>query len=207
VNLDWRQRIRESARVEWAAGRPRPVRAVSPDPRDRVPVLVRLRTEADEEECLRLAEAVRLADGYPVHVAGSLRDFLVSQDAIRAWVAVRGEEIVGHVALHRRSSDAVVEFASGQLDWPADRLGVVARLLVAPDARRQGLGRLLLATAEQEALARGLRPVLDVVVTHRMAIQLYEACGWVRAGAVTSRLRDGTELEEIVYFGPPSEPA
>jgi GNAT superfamily N-acetyltransferase len=180
---------------------------VRPDPRDRVPVLVRHRTEADEDECVRLAEAVRLADGYPAHVAGSLRDFLVSQDAICAWVAVAGEEIVGHVALHRRSSDAVVALASGQLDRPANRLGVVARLLVAPDTRRQGLGRLLLSTAEQEALARGLRPILDVVITHRMAIQLYETCGWVRAGAVTSRLRDGAELEEIVYFGPHPGPA
>jgi GNAT superfamily N-acetyltransferase len=180
---------------------------VRPDPRDRVPVLVRLRTEADEDECLRLAEAVRLADGYPAHVAGSLRDFLVSQDAICAWVAVAGEEIVGYVALHRRSSDAVVALASGQLDRPANRLGVVARLFVAPDSRRQGLGRLLLSTAEQEALARGLRPVLDVVITHRKAIQLYETCGWVRAGAVTSRLCDGTELEEIVYFGPHPGPA
>jgi GNAT superfamily N-acetyltransferase len=165
-------------------------------------VSVRLRTEADEDECLRLLETVRSADGYPAHVTGSLRDFLVSPDAICAWVAVRGEAIVGHVALHRRSSDAVVAFASGRLGRPASGLGVVARLLVAPDSRRQGLGRLLLSTAEQEALARGLHPVLDVVITHRMAIQLYETCGWIRAGAVTSRLRDGTELEEIVYFGP-----
>jgi GNAT superfamily N-acetyltransferase len=170
-------------------------------------MLVRLRTEADEEECLRLVESVRLADGYPAHVAGSLRAFLVSRDAICAWVAVRGEEIVGHVALHRRSSDAVVAFASGQLGRPANRLGVIARLLVAPDSRRQGLGRLLLSTAEQEAFDRGLSPVLDVVITHRLAIQLYEACGWIRAGAVTSRLRDGTELEEIVYFGPRPAPA
>jgi GNAT superfamily N-acetyltransferase len=170
-------------------------------------VLVRPRTEADVENCVRLTEAVRVADGYPAHVAGSLRDFLVSRDALAVWVAQRGDAIVGHVSLHSRSADAVVALATERLGHPADRLGVVARLLVAPDARRRGLGRTLLNTAADEARARGLWPILDVATTHRAAIRLYEACGWVRAGVVTAKLRDGAELEEIVYLSPPPSTA
>jgi Cytochrome C and Quinol oxidase polypeptide I len=36
------------------------------------------------------------------------------------------------------------------------------------------------------------------------AIRLYESCGWVRAGAVTSTFRDGNSLDEYVYLGPPA---
>jgi GNAT superfamily N-acetyltransferase len=166
-------------------------------------MLIRPRTDADVDNCLRLAEVVRIADGYPAHVAGSLRDFLVSRDALAAWVAEVGGELVGHVALHSRSTDAVLALASERLGQPMDRLGVIARLLVAADARRQGIGGSLLRTATDEALARGLWPILDVVTSHRLAIRMYEASGWERAGVVTSKLRDGTELEEIVYLGPP----
>lgn len=151
---------------------------------------------------MRVAEAVRLADRYPAHVAGSLREFLASPDALAAWVAERDGEIVGHVALHRRSSDAVTALASRCLGQPADRLGVVARLFVDPAARGLGLGRLLLTTATQEALARELWPILDTLAAHDAAVRLYERCGWVRVGLVTTTLRDGFELEEIVFLGP-----
>jgi GNAT superfamily N-acetyltransferase len=169
-------------------------------------VSIRPRLDADVEDCVRLARAVQEADGYPVHVAGSLRDFLVTGDCLAAWVAERDDTIVGHVALNRRGADAVVALAAARLGEKADHLGVVARLLVAPAARRMGLGRALLETAAGEALARGLAPILDVPPVHRAAVRLYEACGWVRAGLVTSKLGDGFELEEIVFFDPRSRP-
>ncbi|MGD0219333.1 MAG: GNAT family N-acetyltransferase [Acidimicrobiales bacterium] len=170
-------------------------------------MLIRPRRDADIGSCVRLAEAVQDADGYPIHVTGSLRDFLVSRDGLAAWVAERDDTIVGHVALHGRGADAVVSLAAARLEQATDRLGVVARLFVAPDARRQGIGRALLETAAGEAIARGLWPVLDVPPVHDAAVRLYEACGWVRAGLVTSRLGDGFATEEIVFFDPRSRPA
>ncbi len=85
---------------------------------------------------------------------------------------------------------------------PSNGLGVVARLLVSPQSRRVGVGRSLLNKASEECVSRGLWPILDVVTSHRSAIKLYEASGWVCAGEVTSRFGDGTSLDEFVYLGP-----
>jgi len=167
-----------------------------------VAVQIRLRAEADLDSCVRVAEAVRGIDRYPAYLTGSLHDFLASEDALAAWVAERDGEIVGHVALHRRSSDAVLALASACLGQPSDRLAVVARLFVAPAERGKGFGRSLLNVATQDALARGLWPILDTLAAHAASVRLYENCGWLRAGVVTTKLRDGVEFEEIVFLGP-----
>ncbi|MGA2530365.1 MAG: GNAT family N-acetyltransferase [Acidimicrobiales bacterium] len=111
-------------------------------------------------------------------------------------------EIAGHVVLNPRSSPAVLEMASSALGLPADRLAVVARLLVSPHHRRRGLGRSLLETAAAHARGRGLWPILDAVTGHQAAICLYDRCGWVRAGTVTVRWGDHPEVDELVYLGP-----
>jgi ribosomal protein S18 acetylase RimI-like enzyme len=92
--------------------------------------------------------------------------------------------------------------AGEALGLSVDRLAVVARLLVDPTCRRHGVGRALLETAAGEAMARGLRPVLDVAVDFGAAIRLYETNGWTRAGQVTYRFSDGAPLDEFVYLGP-----
>ncbi len=133
-----------------------------------------------------------------------LAAFLVTAGALGAWVAALPRGVAGHVALHPRSSDVVMARASERVGAPPERLAVVARLLVGPDSRGQGIGRLLLRAASEEAVARGLWPVLDVAKELRRAIALYESCGWVRVGEVTVRLPDGRDLEEFVYVAPPT---
>lgn len=83
-----------------------------------------------------------------------------------------------------------------------ERLGVVARLLVAPVHRRKGLGGTLLGVAAQAAHARGRWPILDVARHFDAAIGLYERFGWARAGRVDVRFRDAEPLAEYVYIGP-----
>jgi GNAT superfamily N-acetyltransferase len=165
-------------------------------------VLVRERAEADLPACLALARDVRERDGYPHYLPGDLRQFLVRPDAYGAWVAERDGRIAGQVALHPRSSPPVMALASAATGQPAGRLGVIARLLVAQDTRRAGVGRALLERGRHEAATRGLWPVLDVAADLTGAIRLYESCGWIRAGAVTVTFRDGNSLDELVYLGP-----
>ena len=165
-------------------------------------MFIRERTDVDLAACEDIAEQVHAIDGYPVYLPGDLRSFIASTAALGAWVAEHDGAIVGHVALHSTSSAPVMTVASEFLGQPPERLGVVARLFVSPTARRLGTGRLLLEAAWQDALARGRWPILDVVTQLEGAIELYETCGWVRAGEVTLALPDGREVREFVYVGP-----
>jgi GNAT superfamily N-acetyltransferase len=166
------------------------------------PLVVRRRTDDDLDACVEMAGAVHQLDGYPAYLPTDLRTFLTSPDAYAAWVSEDSGEIIGHVALHRRSSVPVMAMASEALRQPVDRLAVVARLLTAPAARRRGAARVLLDVASRDAVARGLWPVLDVDTSLVGAVRLYEDCGWTRAGAVTVPLPDGSSLDELVYLGP-----
>jgi len=167
---------------------------------------VRTRTEADLNACVQLAVVVHRVDGYPPYLPGDLRSFVASPGVIEAWVAERNGEIVGHVALHGRSSDAVMALAAGVTGRPPDRIGVVARLFVAPAAREDGVGGLLLGTAASAAVELGLWPILDVAAQFDAAISLYEKCGWRCAGRVTVHFGDATSLDEVVYVAPDPGP-
>jgi GNAT superfamily N-acetyltransferase len=178
--------------------------ASRPEEADRLvgTVAVRRRTQADMDQLVGVARAVQLGDGYPGRRPLDLATFLASPDALAAWVAEHDGVIVGHVALHRQSLPVVMEQGAAFLGREASELGVVARLLVEPTARRAGIGRALLATAAREARSRGLHPILDVVTSYRAANRLYRACGWRNAGEVTMVFADGTTLQSYVYVGP-----
>jgi len=164
---------------------------------------IRPRSDTHIDACERLARGVHALDGYPPYLSnGDFHAFLVSPDALGAWVAEKAGVVVGHVALHARSSDSVMAVASDALATTPEHLAVVARLLVDPESRGRGIGRSLLATATRHALDLGRWPILDVVTHFQMAINLYESSGWVRVGEVTLGLPDGTDVEEIVYAAP-----
>jgi GNAT superfamily N-acetyltransferase len=156
----------------------------------------------DLAACEVLAQQVHALDGYPVYLPGDLRSFLASPTAYDAWVAEGDGRVIGHVALHRKSSRAVLALASEATRLPTDRLGVIARLLVSPDHRRRGIGGSLLDVAMRAAQARDLCPILDVVSHHHTAIALYETCGWTKAGSVTVSWDTDVEIEEFVYLAP-----
>ena len=170
-------------------------------------VHVRPRSDADLDECERIVRAVHALDGYPPYMPNDdFRGLLASPDAIGAYVAADGHggrgAILGHAALHGRSSDAVIQLATAALGVPADGLGVVARLFVAPTARRRGVARLLVDFTAREARRQGLTPILDVATSLPAAVALYDDAGWTRLGLIEVTFRDGSMHEEYVFAAP-----
>ena len=153
-------------------------------------VVVRPRTDEDLDRCEQIAREARALDGYPASMPDDrFRAFLASPDALGAWVAVIDGSVVGHVALHERSHDAVMRLATTSLCAAAQHLAVVARLFVSPRERGNGVGRLLLDHAATEARRLDRAPILDVAVTLPAAIALYERNGWESALVASSSSR------------------
>ena len=165
-------------------------------------VELRARRESDLDACEHLAHVVHAADGYPPRCADDLRLFVSAPGALGAWVAESENGIVGHVALLPRSARAVMAVGRAATGRPPEQLCVVARLFVSPTGRTAGIGRSLLTLAAEDALARGLQPILDVAAHLDKAIRLYERAGWMCAGQVTVDFRNEAPLEELVYIGP-----
>jgi GNAT superfamily N-acetyltransferase len=120
-------------------------------------------------------------------------------------VAEEDQKLVGHVALHHRSWEGVMELARHATGLAEERLAVVARLLVSPAARRRGVARALLETATRTARDLGLCPILDVAVRYQAANRLYQAEGWRCLGTVRFPMPDGTTADEYVYLGPTAQ--
>ena len=150
-------------------------------------------------QCVAVAERVHQSDGYPPFIRGSFLSFLESPRAEAAWVAEVDEIIVGHVAVHQTTGIRAMDVASSISGVAKERLRVVARLLVDPCYRGQGIGSNLLRTATDYILTSGFQPMLDVGAAFSPAIRLYESNGWGRVGEVRVQLSDGSALDEIVY--------
>ncbi|MEC4807057.1 MAG: ribosomal protein S18-alanine N-acetyltransferase [Jaaginema sp. PMC 1079.18] len=78
----------------------------------------------------------------------------------------------------------------------------ITLLAVAPAYRRQGLGRLLLATLLQQAQKRGLeRATLEVRCSNQAAIALYQKFGFKIAGTRKKYYQDNQEDALILWLG------
>ena len=77
----------------------------------------------------------------------------------------------------------------------------VAKVLVHREARRRGLGRMLMSAIETSARARGRTLLVLDTVTGSDADRMYERLGWTRAGAIPNyaTMPDGT-LAPTTFF-------
>jgi len=160
---------------------------------------IRERREADLDQLEEVARRVRAVDGYPIYLPDDdARRFLCRPQPIAAWVAVADGRVLGHVALNASTSEPVMA-AVAAVD-PERPAAYVARLLVAPTARRSGVGRALLARARGHAVEAGFLPALDVVdgPNAAAAIALYRSEGWSQIARVSFRLAD-LDVDELVF--------
>jgi GNAT superfamily N-acetyltransferase len=114
--------------------------------------VVRLRNSPDIDELVDLASRIRAADGYPLYLPeGGLRRFLTDPSPLAAWVAEDAGRIVGHVAANSHSHRAVMDLVrTAGIDR---QVSVIARLLVDPGVRRQGIGAKLLDQARSHIVS------------------------------------------------------
>jgi len=168
-------------------------------------MIVRPRTPEDLDACISVADVVHERDGYPPYLPeGDFTRFLVSDDALKAWVAIADAEIVGHVSLHHHSTPAVMTLATNALGCDEAELAVVARLLVAPERRRQGVATRLLDAAVSHARASDRVPILDVWTGLPDAIAMYDGLRWRRLGRVAFTPPEQDPMHEIVFVAPGS---
>jgi ribosomal protein S18 acetylase RimI-like enzyme len=164
--------------------------------------LIRERQDSDVPTCLELAALVKRTDGYPPLGPVDVEHFLSPPYELSAWVAEDNSTIVGHAALHSTGLPVTIERALAHTGLSQRRLGVIARMFVAPESRRSGVARSLLETAVVRAHERGLWPVLDTAAHFDAAIELYESAGFERVGEVTFVLPDVPPHEGYVFIGP-----
>jgi GNAT superfamily N-acetyltransferase len=164
-------------------------------------VLIRPRIVTDDAGCVALMRQTHEVDGYPRYWPTEPQQFITPEQETDAWVADSDGTVVGHVALHDARDHPTLPAAQRATGLPADRLAVVARLMVSPAAQGRGVGRELLATAVDQAQQSRRRPVLDVVQGSVAAITFYERAGWTRLEPLTLEL-DGSHPGEPMGFPP-----
>jgi RimJ/RimL family protein N-acetyltransferase len=104
------------------------------------------------------------------------------------FVAEDGDELVGRLSISRDPH-------------PASRHVADLGLLVAKAHRRRGIGRALLAAAEDWAAAAGIVKLeLHVFPHNEPAIALYRAVGYEREGLRRSHYRRGGELVDAILM-------
>ena len=162
--------------------------------------MIRPRRSEDLEPCLRLLHAVHLRDRYPFRWPEDPPRWLTGRFSLGAWVSECDGKIDGHLSLHRTGETRVRPEWREAVPVPADRIAVVSRFFVAPDARGRGVGSALMGAAEGHAAARDLGLVLDVADHNHDAIAFYERRGWKRVGTASLLLDDGHSVLPVLLF-------
>lgn len=145
---------------------------------------IRRRSAEDIPRLVQGLAAQRALSGYPVRwpLPFPVEDFLVRPSEVAAWVAVDGQDVVGHVALTGVADGWEADGWTAGTGLPASRLAAVSVLFVDPSVTGRGVGGTLLATAVEHAQSLGRTPVLDVVSESTRAVALYQRHGWQVVG-------------------------
>ena len=126
-----------------------------------MPVRLRLATADDAEALLELWQVAAENDSRPVDTAAAV-EALLARDAQACTVAELDGRVVGSLT-------------SGWDGWRAH----LYRLAVHPDARRQGIGALLLTDAEQRLRALGATRIDAMVLdTNDLGQTIWHAAGY-----------------------------
>ncbi|WP_019869371.1 GNAT family N-acetyltransferase [Salinispora oceanensis] len=164
---------------------------------------IRDRVPADLHHCISVLAEVHRWDRYPLNWPADPYEWLSPDNARHAWIAERGNTVVGHIALHHPAAatdpasptSSASATSSASTTSPIRSTGPVAatvvevsRLFVAPVARRLNAATRLLHHARQWAAEHQLDLTLEIVDEPRSAaaIALYERTGWRHTHTATA---------------------
>lgn len=164
---------------------------------------IRDRVPADLRSCISVLADVHRLDRYPLNWPADPYEWLSPDNARHAWIAERGNTIVGHIAIHHpvattdpaSTTDPVAATSPGSATSPVAATGPgsatvaeVSRLFVAPAARRLNAATRLLHHARQWATGHQLDLTLEIVDEpgSAAAIALYEHTGWRHTHTATA---------------------
>lgn len=177
------------------------------------PITVRRRTPADIGPLCKLLEKQHSVTGYPEiwPLPCPIPDFLQRDNELAAWVAVIGDEIVGHVAMA-----AVVDGEKGKAGstlgmgtaWAAaygstmDRLRCIGTLFTDAERAGAGIGTVLLQAAIAGARAEDGLPVLDCIKDKTHVVEYYRRRGWEVVGELPAPWSVHQRIDVVLMIVP-----
>lgn len=162
-------------------------------------ISIRPADPSDAEQLARLADAVSSEpEGWLISIAGEWRSVA---DERRYLKALRRYAHAAVYIAEREDGEIVGRLSVGRDQHPASSHVADVGLMVAMDARRQGVGKALLEAAVGWARRAGVRKLeLHVFPWNEAAIALYEAVGFEREGYRKQHYRrgDGEYVDAIL---------
>ena len=161
--------------------------------------VIRHADPADAEQLTRLADAVSgEPEGWLISIGGEWRS---AGDERRFLKALRRYPHAAVFVAEREDGTLVGRLSVGRDPHPASTHVADVGLMVAHDARRQGVGTALLRAAADWARGAGIRKLeLHVFPWNEAAIALYESVGFEREGYRKAHYRrgDGEYVDAIL---------
>ena len=112
------------------------------------------------------------------------------EPGVRMWIAMRERDIVGTVQLHLA------------LKANGSHRAEIAKLMVSPGCRRNGIARFLMQTAEQAASFENRSLLVLDTRAGDPSNLLYQSMGYVEAGRIPryARSADGSLDDTVFYY-------
>ena len=161
--------------------------------------VIRHADPSDAEQLTRLADAVSAEpQGWLISIAGEWRS---AGDERRFLKALRRYPHAAVFVAEREDGALVGRLSIGRDPHPASTHVADVGLMVALDARRQGVGTALLQAAVGWAREAGVRKLeLHVFPWNEAAIALYEAFGFKREGFRKRHYRRGGDFVDAILM-------
>jgi ribosomal protein S18 acetylase RimI-like enzyme len=113
----------------------------------------------------------------------------VIQNGVNVWIAMKNEKIIGTIQLHL----AMKQNASHRAE--------IAKLMVHPSYRRNGIAKLLMQTAENIARTEGRSLLVLDTRSGDPSNNLYRSLGYIEAGRIPKYAKSSSgSLDETIFY-------